>query len=106
MTKKKRRRTLRRQLERSADKLAEARRKLLALEPGGSPAHPLEVASAAVIERRAESFACPDCRGALRVVRHDAEEHEGRLLRPVELACRDCGAPLTLYFRVAPALLN
>lgn len=103
MTKKKRparTRTLRRNLERSQDKLAEARRKLLAISPGGSPELPLEVASAAVIEGRAESVPCPDCEGPLRVQEHAALEHEGTLLREVELACRRCGGPLTLFFRI------
>jgi hypothetical protein len=109
VTKKKRparTRTLRRNLERSQDKLADARRKLLAISPGGSAEQPLEVASAAVIEGRAESVPCPDCEGALRVEEHAAFEHEGALLRKVELACRRCGGPLTLFFRIVSAQPN
>lgn len=109
MTKKKRpqrTRTLRRNLARSQDKLSGARRKLLALEPGGSPGRPIEVDSAAVVEPRAESFRCPDCEGALRCEDHAASREAARLVRTVALVCRDCGAPLKLYFRVVEPLLN
>jgi hypothetical protein len=109
VTKKKRptrTRTLRRNLERSEDKLAQARRRLLALEPGGVPEHPIALDSAAVIEARAESVLCPDCEGPLRVSEHSAETHEGTLLRRVTLACRRCGAPLVLFFRVVVPLAN
>ena len=99
-------RTLRRTRERELDKLASARRRLLALEPGGTPALPLEVPSAAVIELRAQSIPCPDCDGPLRVSEHRASEHSGELLRNVELACRNCGAPLTLFFRIVVPRLN
>ncbi|MFT3922925.1 MAG: hypothetical protein QM778_10355 [Myxococcales bacterium] len=109
MTKKKRpqrTRTLRRTLERSQDKLAGSRRKLVALERGGSPERPIEVDSAAVVEPRAESFRCPDCDGPLRAEEHTAGRRESQLVRAVHLICRDCGSPLTLYFRVVGPLLN
>ena len=109
MTKKKRparARSVRRKLERDEDKLAHARRRLIALEPGGTPDRPLEVASASVIEMRAESTPCPDCGGPLRVEEHGAREHAGMLLRPVQLACRSCGAALTLFFRIVSAAPN
>lgn len=99
-------RNLRRELERSDDKLARARRRLIALEPGGSPERPIDVASASVIEARAEGVACPDCAGALRVQEHGARAHQGELLRPVVLACRSCGAPLTLFFRIVTVAPN
>jgi hypothetical protein len=99
-------RNLRRALERDQDKLAAARRKLIALEAGGSPARPIEVASAAVIEARAESLPCPDCDGELRCQAHDAREHDGELLRAVTLTCRRCGATLEQYFRIVPARPN
>jgi hypothetical protein len=109
VTKKKRptrTRTLRRTHERDHDKLALARRKLLALEAGGSPSRPLEVPSAAVIERRAESVPCPDCEGALRVPAHAALRHDGELLRDVTLTCRSCGATSQLFFRIVVPRLN
>jgi hypothetical protein len=99
-------RTELRKLERGRHKLALAQRKLLLLEPGGSPERPLEVDSAAVIERRAESFTCPDSSQPLRAIEHESLEHAGELLRAVALACRGCGAPLRLYFRIRRAHLN
>jgi predicted RNA-binding Zn-ribbon protein involved in translation (DUF1610 family) len=99
-------RTLRRNSERRQDKLSAARRKLVQLEPGGSPERPIEVASAAVVEPRAESFPCPDCGGALRSELHEVRSEGSHLLREVSLRCRVCGDPLTLYFRVAEPWLN
>lgn len=94
-------RTLRRNLERSADRLAQARRKLVLLEDGGTPERPIAVESAAVVEARAESVPCPDCGSALRTIEHNVIEHEGQLLRAVKLECRSCGAPLEQFFRIA-----
>jgi hypothetical protein len=109
VTKKKRparTRTLRRTVERDHDKLALARRKLLTLEAGGTPSVPITVASAAVIEGRAESVPCPDCEGALRVSAHEALTHAGELLREVTLTCRSCAAELRQYFRIVVPRLN
>lgn len=106
MPKKKRPRNLRRALEREQDKLSAARRRLIKLEVGGSPERPVEVASAAVIEARAESLSCPDCAGELRTDSHEAREHEGELLREVTLVCRRCAAALTQYFRIVPIRPN
>ena len=77
-----------------------SRRKLIALERGGSAERPIEVDSASVIEARAESISCPDCTQSLRTVEHQSVEHAGELLRAVELVCRGCGAQLRLYFRI------
>jgi len=109
VTKKKRpvrARNLRRALERDRDKLAAARRRLIALEAGGSPARPIEVESAAVVEGRAESQTCPDCDGELRTASHEAKRHGDELLRELTLACRRCGATLVQYFRIIPARPN
>lgn len=99
-------RSARREAERAQQKLGTARRQLIALESGGSAERPLEVDSAAVIEGRAESVPCPDCDGALRVKEHAARALNGTLLRAVSLACRSCGAPLTLYFRIVTSAPN
>ncbi len=99
-------RTVRRTAARRLDKLVSARRKLVELEPGGHPERPLEVASAAVVELRAEGFLCPDCGGAQRCSEHRAEVVQGRSLRVVELSCRSCSAQLTLYFLIVEPLLN
>ena len=62
-----------------------------------------EVASASVIEPRAESFPCLRCGAHTRA---DSHESVGEAERAVKLVCRACGAQRTLYFRSAPPLLN
>jgi hypothetical protein len=99
-------RTLRRASERQADKLAEARRKLTRLEPGGEPSRPIQVSSASVIEPRAESHPCPDCGGTMRCEEHAALTHRSQTLRMARLCCRTCGGELELYFQITEALLN
>ena len=99
-------RTELRKLTRERHKLSLSRRKLIALERGGSAERPIEVDSASVIEARAESISCPDCTQSLRTVEHQSVEHAGELLRAVELVCRGCGAQLRLYFRICSALPN
>lgn len=97
MAARKRARAERRQLDRDLEKLIDARQKLARLEPGGESLRPIEVASASVIEVRALSHRCPACDGELRVHEHRAV----RDLREVELRCKQCGRPRTLWFRVA-----
>jgi hypothetical protein len=99
-------RTIARGQLQKARKLAGARRKLIALEPGGSPERPCQVPSASVVEARAQSWACPDCDGPLRSDEHAAESHGGRMLRVVRLGCRSCGAPLELYFQIVEPLAH
>jgi hypothetical protein len=84
---------------RMSQPLASARRKLLDAEPGGSSARPLEVATAAVIEPKATSVACPHCNGAFELVAHDA--HLESRLREVKVACRHCGERRTFWFRIS-----
>ena len=104
---KKRPRTERREQERAAEKLAEARTKLARLEPGGAPDRPIEVTSASVIEVHATSLPCLVCgERSGRIDAHDAITHEGRGLRHVRLRCSRCGARRDLYFRIGTALAN
>ena len=79
----------------------QAKRKLLALEPGGSPEHPLDVATAAVIEPKAKSTRCPRCDEPLEVEAHEAHTGERGRLREVALACRFCGERRALWFRIS-----
>lgn len=102
---KKRERTLRRELERSHEKLAHARQKLAALEPGGSPERPAAVESASQIEGRAEQLECLRCGGALKVKEHRAIVHpRAGSLREIELRCPACGKARLAYFRVGASL--
>lgn len=75
----------------------QARERLAALSPGGSPQRAIPVASAAVIEVRAAAMPCPQCGGLYRL-----HEHTRPLpgIRRVDVACRQCSTPRTLWFRI------
>ncbi len=101
MSDKKRPRTERRASEREARKLVQARQQLASLARGGAPERPIEVVSSSVIEVRAEGMRCPLCDGPLRVEDHRAPAAN---LRAVDVRCRLCGVPRTLWFRIAPTV--
>jgi uncharacterized protein YbaR (Trm112 family) len=92
-----RKRVARRIDERAARRLVRDRERLAELSPGGASEHPIHVDSAAVIEVRTGALPCPQCSGAYRIVEHRSE---GVGLRAVDVACRTCGAPRTLWFRL------
>ena len=95
-------RTERRARERDARQLVRDREKLAKLVAGGAREHPLDVPTAAVIEGRAAAMPCPQCSGELRVVEHRSEGG----LRAVDVACRQCGVPRTLWFRIVVDEVN
>ncbi|MEX1362676.1 MAG: hypothetical protein AB1Z98_06085 [Nannocystaceae bacterium] len=68
--------------------------------PGGNPAHPIEVSSAAVIEPRATSLPCPRCGGPAHVDEHEVESYDERRLRVTRMRCGTCGHRRPLYFFV------
>jgi hypothetical protein len=93
----KRPRTARRVAERDAKKLVRDRERLAALVPGGSRERPIEVTSTAVIEIRALAMPCPQCEGQFRIRAHEAPESG---IRRVDVTCRQCAAPRSLWFRL------
>lgn len=93
-------RTLERKQRVLSEKLAAARRKLLELEPGGAPSHPIEVATPAVIEPRAASIHCPRCDEPFEVESHEAHSDGHARLREARVRCRACGERRSLWFRV------
>lgn len=93
----KRDRTARRAHERALRKLVRAREKLAALEVGGSRERPMQVGSAAVVEVRVRSLACPQCEGPYRVDEHLAPASG---LRQVKATCTRCGVARDLWFRL------
>ena len=99
----KRPRTQRRIDERAARKLVQDREKLFALLPGGARARPIEVDSAAVIEVRTHALPCPQCEGRYRIREHVSIASG---LRRVDVTCRQCGAPRSLWFRIVSAEPN
>ncbi len=102
----KRPRTLARAALRDVQKLAEARVKLAALEVGGSPERPLEVASASLVEPRALQHTCLACEGPLELVDHRVRHEASGLVREVVAQCKRCTKRRTLWLRVAPPQLH
>ena len=107
----KRARTERREAERDAVKLAEARLKLAALEAGGSPERPIELSSASTVEPHAAGLGCAACGGPTRVQEHSAvtvADAGGtpRSLRVVRVRCTRCGVERDIYFRLGATLAN
>lgn len=102
MPKQKRPRTLRRARDQKLKKLTAEREKLARLEPGGSAGRPLEIASASVVEARAERESCFACGGAMRCTEHRVEGG----LRVATVQCKECGWERQHYFRLATPTLN
>ncbi len=99
----KRPRAGRRALARDAEKLVERKRKLAALEPGGSPDRAIEVASASVVESHARAMPCALCEGTVRVDEHAVEDHRGLRLRVAHVVCSRCGSERPVYYRIMQA---
>lgn len=75
-----------------------ARERLAQLSPGATPERPIKVASASVVEVRTASLQCPSCAlGDYRIEEHVAPRAG---LRRVDVKCRFCGTPRTLWFRL------
>jgi hypothetical protein len=108
----KRARTERRERERAAVKVAEARRKLAALESGGAPDRPIEVTSASTVEIHATSMPCVGCEAtSTQLEEHVAttvtvEGGERRPLRVAHVRCPRCGVRRKVYFRIGTTLLS
>jgi len=79
------------------------REQLALLSRGGSRELPIAVASAAVIEVRANALACPCCGGSYRLGEHVAP---ARGLRRVDVTCRQCSRARSLWFRIDARELN
>jgi hypothetical protein len=107
---KKRARTERREAERAAVKLVQARMKLASIELGGAPDRPIEAMSASTVELRAASLPCLGCDAeSTRVDEHAAvtvPDSSGtpRYLRVVRVHCPRCGVRRDVYFRITTAL--
>jgi hypothetical protein len=97
----KRARAVRREADRAQEKLAQTARKLVALEPGGSPERPIEIESASVVETDAGSQPCSVCGGSALVLDHRVLEHQGRRLRVASLRCKQCGEAWNRYYWIA-----
>lgn len=94
----KRPRVSRRELERDLKKQVRDKERLFELEPGGSQERPMEVSSAAVIEVRVGAMPCVQCSEPQYRIREHVSVAAG--LRRVDVICRNCGAPRSLWFRI------
>jgi predicted Zn finger-like uncharacterized protein len=77
--------------------MRDPREKLAALSAGGSPERPIKVGSASVVEIRTAALACPLCGGSYRIEDHVSAASG---LRRVDVACRHCSTPRSLWFRL------
>ncbi|HEY4394384.1 MAG TPA: hypothetical protein VGP64_09995 [Polyangia bacterium] len=73
---------------------------------GASPEHPIDVASASVVETMARATPCIQCGGELEPRGDRATSTARGVVRAIELACRRCHAPRTLWLRIAPPRAN
>lgn len=99
-------RALRRQSDRDTQKLMRDRARLAALEPGGAPDRPIQIASASEVEVAARSTPCIQCGGEVRVEEHLAETIGAERLRIAHVTCRICGTKRAIYFRIGAPLPN
>ena len=90
-------RTARRARERAARQLVRDREKLASLVAGGSADRPIDVGSAAVIEGRVRAMPCVQCEGEYQILEH---RYAAAGLRAVDVRCRRCSTPRTLWFRI------
>ncbi len=71
-------------------------------ERGGSPAMPITVESASVIEPIAKSTPCVVCGAHVRVLDHEAKTYDGDAVRELTVKCVMCGVGRKTYFAIAP----
>lgn len=83
--------------------LVRDRERLAAMSAGGSPEHPIALASAAVVEIRVRAMSCPQCDGRYRMRDHRAPSAG---LRAADVVCQLCGTSRTLWFRLGCAEPN
>jgi hypothetical protein len=74
--------------------------------PGASPNHPIDVASASVVEGKARATPCIQCGGDLELRGDRATSTARGILRELALACRRCHAPRTVWFRIIRPATN
>jgi len=101
-----RRRRQQREQERTLRKQVRRAEQLAAGLPGGSAEHPIDVASASVVEQKARGTPCIQCGGDLELRGDRATSTARGVLRELGLVCRLCHAPRILWYRIAPPSPN
>ena len=74
--------------------------------PGGSPEHPIDIDTPAVVESMAASHTCSVCNSDLRLDQHTAETIGQANLRVAKMTCVQCSRPRNLYFRLQMTRLH
>lgn len=69
--------------------------------PGGTPERAIEVGASSVVELKARAAPCLQCAGQLDIRGDRAGSTARGVVRAIELVCRQCHAPRTLWFRIA-----
>src|SRR4051794_15982828 len=106
MSKPKRPRTERRQVERSLRKEVLLRERLATHSLGGSRERAFVVSSVSVVEGQARSTPCIQCGGELDLRSHAAAPDGHGKIRVLHLVCRLCHAPRELWFKIERPLLS
>ena len=107
MTKKPQRpRRARREEQRDLRRVVRRREGLARALPGGARDAPIDLVSSAEVENRARDTPCVQCGGALEIKGDRAESTPRGVLRAIDVVCRLCHAPRTLWLRVAPPSAN
>jgi hypothetical protein len=96
----------RREQERAMRKVVRQVERVAAASPGGGPDNAIVVTSVAVIETRARQTPCVQCGGELELRGDRAQSTPRGVVREIDVVCRRCRAPRTLWFVVAPASAN
>ena len=99
-------RAQRRQTARDVQKFMRGRTRLAALEKGGAPDRPIQVASASEVEIAACAIPCIQCGGIVRVDEHVAEMIDAERLRIAHVSCPACGTKRAIYYRIGLSLPN
>ena len=71
---------------------------LAAMSPGGSRERPIKVGSASVVEVRTQALTCPAC--GIGTYRIDEHVSLGPGVRRVDVHCRHCATPRSLWFKL------
>ena len=95
-----------REQQRALRKLVRRTEGLAGELPGGSADHPIDVASASIVEGKARATPCIQCGGDLELRGDRATSTARGVLREIALVCRLCHAPRTLWFRIKPPATN
>jgi hypothetical protein len=68
--------------------------------PGGTAASAIVVVSSSQIDPHVGRYTCLACDARMDLAQHRATTEDGIAVRALDLVCRDCHGPRTVYFRI------